>query len=133
MTAKTISVHGTEFRIFQGRETKQLDGVTSKKPKPAAWYWEPTSYEGDVTFSQPCASAKAAEKAAVEWSEAMRTVLHLQEKWGVTPDGIVGPHTRKAALKSGVTDGDAEAVRIVSSLSREERLTAFREAARKDG
>jgi hypothetical protein len=65
---KTFTVHGTKFRIFQGRETKQLDGVTEKRPKPSAWYWEPADYDGDVTFSRPESTAKAAQNQAIEWS-----------------------------------------------------------------
>lgn len=65
----TFSIYGTTFRIFQGRNTKQVDGVVNKKAKASAWYWEPSDYEGDVTFSPACASARAAMHAAIAWAE----------------------------------------------------------------
>jgi hypothetical protein len=61
---KTISIRGRKIRIFQGRETKQLDGVTSKRPKKSAWYWEPADYEGDLTWSRPTSSFERAVAAA---------------------------------------------------------------------
>jgi hypothetical protein len=38
-------------RIFRGSETKQIDGHTGKPAEPTLFYYEPSTYEGDVLYS----------------------------------------------------------------------------------
>lgn len=52
------------YRIFRGGETKQIDGVTSRKANPEAWYYEPADYEGDVLWSRAFATEDEARAAA---------------------------------------------------------------------
>lgn len=51
-------------RVFQGCETKQVNGVSGKLADAEAWYWEPSDYDGDVLWSKPLASRKEAVEAA---------------------------------------------------------------------
>ena len=57
---------GTTYRLFQGWETRQIDGHTGKPAMPTAWYFEPADYEGDVLYSADYADRAAAEEAANE-------------------------------------------------------------------
>ncbi len=56
----TIQIYGQSFRVFQGRQTRQVYGITGKKLKPAAWFWEPVDYDGDVAYSTAHSSRTAA-------------------------------------------------------------------------
>lgn len=51
--------HG--YRIFQGNETRQINGVTGQPANQAAWYCEPEDYAGDVLWSPPLATKAAAQ------------------------------------------------------------------------
>lgn len=52
------------IRIFQGKETRQIDGVSGAPVQADGWYWEPDDYEGDVLWSEAFASAQDAQDAA---------------------------------------------------------------------
>jgi hypothetical protein len=54
------------YRVFQGRDTRQIDGHTGKAADAEAWYYEPSDYEGDVLYSVAYASEEAAYEAAEE-------------------------------------------------------------------
>ena len=41
------------YRIFQGRETKQIEAPGGYPVIPDAWYYEPEDYEGDSVWSEP--------------------------------------------------------------------------------
>ena len=45
----THDYHDTQYRTFQGHETRQvgIDGAAYDD----AWYWEPAEYEGDTLWS----------------------------------------------------------------------------------
>ena len=42
----------TFARVFQGRETRQVEGVSGKSPEPLKWFYEPADYEGDTLYSK---------------------------------------------------------------------------------
>ena len=52
------------YRLFQGKDTRQIDGHTTQGARDIAWYWEPVTYEGDVLYSNPYESKNEAESAA---------------------------------------------------------------------
>ena len=47
---------GRPYRVFQGHETKQIDGHTGAPAQDGAWHFEPADYDGDVLWSAPCAT-----------------------------------------------------------------------------
>jgi hypothetical protein len=53
-----------DYRIFQGKTTRQVDGHTTREADAEAWYYEPDDYEGDVLYSAPYPTRDAAEAAA---------------------------------------------------------------------
>jgi beta-carotene hydroxylase len=54
------------YRVFQGKDTRQVDGHTGKAALKDSWYYEPSDYEGDVLYSVAYASREAAYEAAEE-------------------------------------------------------------------
>lgn len=54
------------YRVFQGKDTRQVDGYTGKAALKDSWYYEPSDYEGDVLYSVAYASQEAAYEAAEE-------------------------------------------------------------------
>ena len=54
------------YRVFQGKDTRQVDGHTGKAALKDSWYYEPSDYEGDVLYSVAHASREAAYEAAEE-------------------------------------------------------------------
>lgn len=59
------------FRVFQGKDTRQVHATSGRKPKPTTWYFEPCSYEMDVLWSDGYATKGEARYAAhmdVAWS-----------------------------------------------------------------
>lgn len=53
-----------EYRVFQGKTTRQIDGHTTHEAEPEGWYYEPSDYEGDVLYSEPYATEEEARTAA---------------------------------------------------------------------
>src|SRR5215813_11194885 len=53
-----------EYRVFQGKDTKQVDGHTTRPADPTAWYYEPSDYEGDVLYSASYPTEEEARTAA---------------------------------------------------------------------
>lgn len=53
-----------DYRIFQGKDTKQIDGHTTRPAQAEGWYYEPSDYESDVLYSSPYMSKEDAETAA---------------------------------------------------------------------
>lgn len=51
-------------RLFQGKDTRQIDGHTTQPAEPDGWYYEPSDYEGDTLWSPPYPTREAAEAAA---------------------------------------------------------------------
>ena len=66
---ETFSVRSLTMRIFQGTDTRQIDGHTGRPAVPEAWYWEPDDYEGDTLWSEPYPTREAAEAAAQQDAE----------------------------------------------------------------
>jgi hypothetical protein len=59
-----------DYRIFQEKTTKQVDGHTTRPANPEAWYYEPLDHEGDVLYSEGYPTENAARAAAdAEFSE----------------------------------------------------------------
>lgn len=54
----------THYRLFQGKDTRQIDGHTTRPAEAEAWYWEPSDYEGDTLWSEAFATRDAADAAA---------------------------------------------------------------------
>jgi hypothetical protein len=54
------------YRVFQGKDTRQVDGYTGKAALKDSWYYELSDYEGDVLYSVAYASQEAAYEAAEE-------------------------------------------------------------------
>ena len=60
-----------EYRVFQGKETKQIDEQTTRPAEAESWYYEPSDYKGDVLYSPPFATQDEADTAAaMELQEA---------------------------------------------------------------
>lgn len=53
-----------DYCIFQGTETRQIDGHTMRPAAAEAWYWEPGDYEGDTLWSEAFATREEADEAA---------------------------------------------------------------------
>lgn len=53
-----------DSRLFQGRDTRQIDGVSGHPAQTDAWYWEPADYEGDTLWSEAFATREEAAQAA---------------------------------------------------------------------
>jgi hypothetical protein len=53
-----------QYRVFQGKDTRQLDGHTIRPAEAEAWYWEPGDYDGDILWSEAFATREAADEAA---------------------------------------------------------------------
>jgi len=53
-----------EYRVFQGKDTKQVDGHTTRPADPTAWYYELSDYEGDVLYSASYPTEEEARTAA---------------------------------------------------------------------
>jgi transcriptional regulator with XRE-family HTH domain len=53
------------FRVFQGMQTRQVDGVSGKPAADLLWYWEPRDYEGDTLWSAGYPTRDAAIDAAL--------------------------------------------------------------------
>jgi hypothetical protein len=54
------------IRIFQGNQTRQINGCTGKPAQATAWYWEPEDYAGDCLWSDPYPTAADAQADADE-------------------------------------------------------------------
>jgi len=57
------------FRLFQGRDTTQVNGVSGKAADDMLWYWEPNDYEGDVLWSEGFRKREDACAAAENYVE----------------------------------------------------------------
>ena len=55
-----------KYRIFQGKETGQICGVSCKEAEPEKWYFEPVDYAGDVLWSEPFESEGDAFDGAMD-------------------------------------------------------------------
>jgi hypothetical protein len=53
-----------DYRIFQGKTTKQLDSHTRAAADPEGWYYEPVDYKSDVLYSEAYATEEEAHNAA---------------------------------------------------------------------
>jgi hypothetical protein len=88
------------MRIFQGTDTRQLDGHTRRPAEAEAWYYEPDDYAGDVLWSPPYPSRAAAEAAAAasltEEEETVMPRVLLYEAGATQPHEERYP-TRQAA------------------------------------
>lgn len=67
---ETRTYHNADYRIFQGHETRQIDGHTLEAAIDDDWYWEPADYEGDVLFSGCYADADEAALGAEDGHDA---------------------------------------------------------------
>lgn len=56
------------IQIFQGHEGRNLadaiSGMRIAEAYPAAWFWQPTDYDGDVAYAGPFVLRKEAEADA---------------------------------------------------------------------
>ena len=53
-----------DYRVFQGKTTKQRDSHTRTAAAPEGWYYEPVDYQGDVLYSEAYTTEEAAREAA---------------------------------------------------------------------
>jgi len=49
------------WRVFQGRDTQQVDAHTRKPAQAEAWYVEPPDYDSNVLYSAPFVTREEAE------------------------------------------------------------------------
>ena len=56
-----------KYRVFQGRETDQVDTIEGEKAIPYAWYWEPADFTGSKLWSPAFSSFGAAKAAAIQY------------------------------------------------------------------
>jgi hypothetical protein len=54
------------WRIFQGRDTQQVDAHTRKPAQAEAWYAEPPEYDSNVLYSAPFVT----REEAASWAKA---------------------------------------------------------------
>jgi hypothetical protein len=57
------------WRVFQGRDTQQVDAHTRKPAQAEAWYAEPPEYDSNVLYSEPFVT----REEAARWAKAQDT------------------------------------------------------------
>jgi hypothetical protein len=54
----------SSYRLFLGRETRQVQSHTGRPALQDGWHWEPATYTGDVLWDEAYDSREEAAQAA---------------------------------------------------------------------